>query len=78
MTQVLLCTLSAGNILAQVKQASHGTRVSKNVILITSNGQLSYPVYLEVDEGFDTGRRRGVDPDEMTNDTFWRWLRQRN
>lgn len=73
-----MCTSSAGDILKQVKQATYGTRVLKNVILITSNGQFSYPVYFEVDEGFNQESRRGVDPDEMTNDAFWRWLRQQN
>lgn len=78
MKQVLLRSSSAEKVLAQAKQAASGTRVSKNVIVITSNGQFSYPVYFEVDEGIDYKSRRGVDPDDMTNDAFWRWLRQQN
>ncbi|MBR3675823.1 MAG: hypothetical protein IKN71_01655 [Alphaproteobacteria bacterium] len=78
MKQVLLRSSSAKNILARAKQAAPGIRVSKNVILITSNGQFSYPVYFEVDEGFEHRRRSGVDLDDMTNEAFWRWWRQRN
>jgi len=78
MKQVLLRSLSVGCVLAQGKQATQRTQTPKSVIVITPNEQVSYPVFFEVDEGSDTGRRSSVDPDDMTNEAFWNWVRQQN
>lgn len=78
MKQVLLCSPSVSNVLAQAKQAARGTRVLKSVVVIMLNEQMAFPVYCEADGDFGTGSSNSVDPDDLTDEAFWRWLRQQN
>ncbi|MBO6288715.1 MAG: hypothetical protein J6N45_00120 [Alphaproteobacteria bacterium] len=78
MKQVLLYSPCVKDISAQAKPVRKSRQISKNVIVIALNGQVSYPVFFEADEGSDIGHRSSVDLDDMTDEAFRNWLRQQN